>query len=91
MIVIPLRPVPNQTLSWRYEGASYRASILTRVGAPYLTLDKNGVRVTSNRVMRSYAPLPERLMLIDIDGIDEPVTSDLGSRFLLIQQPEPVK
>ena len=85
--VIPLRAVPKQSLVARPGGNVYIIDIVTRRGRLYITVRVNGVTVSRNRALLSYAPIEGDLMLVDNAGNSDPDWQQLGQRFLLTYWP----
>lgn len=85
--VIPLRAVPKQSLVARPGGNVYIIDIVTRRGRLYITVRVNGVTVSRNRALLSYAPIEGDLMLVDNAGNSDPTYQQLGQRFLLTYWP----
>lgn len=88
LFVIPLRPVPNQSVSFIMAEISYTARIVTRRGGLYLTLWRAGEYVLRNRALRAYAPVGYGLQLVDTEGLDDPSYAGLGSRWVLLARLE---
>lgn len=84
IVIVPLRPVPNQSVSCVLNGISHTLEINTRRGSLYLTLWRGDAFVLHNRVLRSYAPVDYGLQLVDTEGTDEPQYEGLGSRWQLL-------
>lgn len=81
---IPLSPIPNQRLTIDIEGNQYAITINTRNEKLYITIIVNGITIMSNRALLSYAPLTDKLMMIDTEGLKDPTYDGLGSRYLLV-------
>lgn len=85
MIVIPLASIPNQRLSFQFEEEEYELEVNLRRGNLYVSAWRGGVNIVNNRVLRSYAPLPDGFIMVDTEGVDDPTYEQLGTRFLLLK------
>lgn len=85
MQIVPLSPVPNQRFSFRSDGVNYDAEISLRRGSLYISMWEDGVNLVHNRVLRSYAPMGDRFMMIDAEGVSDPEYKQLGTRYLLVK------
>ncbi|WP_334109217.1 phage baseplate plug family protein [Methylobacillus sp.] len=85
MIVIPLASIPNQRLSFQFEEEEYALEVNLRRGSLYITAWKDGENLVNNRVLRSYAPLPDGFIMVDTEGVEDPTYEQLGTRFLLLK------
>lgn len=83
LMTIPLQPIPNQSVSYLLNGASYTIDVETRRDHLYITIWNDAGRVLSNRALLSYAPVGFGLQLVDTIGTEDPVYTGLGSRWLL--------
>lgn len=83
LMTIPLQPIPNQSVSYSLNGASYTIDVETRRERLYITVWNEEGRVLSNRALLSYAPVGFGLQLVDTLGTEDPVYTGLGSRWLL--------
>jgi len=81
---IPLQPIPNQSVSFLLNGASYTIDVDTRLEEIYISIFQEGQYVLRNRALRAYAPVGFNLQLADTLGTDDPVYTGLGSRWLLM-------
>jgi hypothetical protein len=84
LLNIPLQPVPNQSVSFLLNGASYTIDVDTRLENIYISIFQDGAYVLRNRALRAYAPVGFDLQLADTLGTDDPVYTGLGSRWLLM-------
>lgn len=92
MQTIPIVDTPSQSLNSTLGGLSCRIDVYTRTTGLYLdlyvadaivvagALCVNGVRV----VRDTYLGFVGDLLFIDTQGVDDPSTPGLGTRFLLI-------
>lgn len=83
-MIVPLQSVPNQSVSFPFDGSSNTVEIMTRNGGLYLTLWRDDEYVLHNRALRSYAPVGFGLILVDTQGLDDPVYEGLGERWKLM-------
>ena len=88
MNTIPLRPVPNQSVSYMLDAIPHTLTIESRAGGLYLTLWRDGQYVLRNRALKSYAPVGFGLQLVDTDGVDDPIYTGLGTRWVLLAKGE---
>lgn len=96
--VVPLAPVPSQTLSLVLAGQNCAIQVTTLSTGLYFSLSLDGVPVCVNTVCRNLARLLLNrgytgfvgdLVFVDSQGEDDPVYTGLGSRFLLIYNDDP--
>lgn len=88
MNMIPLQPVPSQTVSYMLDEIPHTITIQARIEGLYLTLWRDGEYVIHNRALRSFAPVGYGLQLVDTQGEDDPKYEGLGARWLLFVQGE---
>lgn len=81
---IPLQPIPNQSVSFPLNGATYTIEVDTLLENIYISVIQGGQYVLRNRALRAYAPVGFGLQLADTLGTDDPVYTGLGSRWLLM-------
>lgn len=79
--IIPLEAIPNQRVTFTANEASFAAEIVTRDGDMYISLWRNTIAVLHNRALRSYAPIGFGMIMVDLDGLEDPVFTGLGSRW----------
>lgn len=85
MNIIPLSPIPNQRLSVRINEEEFDIVVNLRRGNLYLSAWRDGVNLVNNRVLRSYAPMIDRFIMVDTEGVQDPTYEQLGKRFLLMK------
>lgn len=83
-MTIPMQATPNQTVAFMMNGSSYYADIKMRGEGLYITLKVDNETVLSNRALLSYAPIGFNLQLADTLGVEDPVYTGLGDRWILI-------
>lgn len=83
LLSIPLQPIPNQSVSFMLNGSAYTVDISTRRDRLYASIWMDGAYVLHNRALVSYAPIGFDLQLADTEGLDDPLSSGLGSRWKL--------
>jgi len=96
--VIPLEPVPAQSLNIVLAGQNCQINVDTLGTLLYFTLTADGVSVCINTVCRNIA----RLLLdrgylrfvgdfqfVDTQGVDDPEYTGLGTRWLLLYNDAP--
>jgi hypothetical protein len=84
IMVIPLQPIPNQSVSFPLNGIAYTIDINTLRGELYISVWQAGTYVLRNRALRSYAPVGFGLQLADTEGTEDPVYTGLGARWVLL-------
>lgn len=84
IMVIPLQPIPNQSVSYPLNGIAYTIDINTLRDELYISVWQAGSYVLRNRALRSYSPVGFGLQLADTDGTDDPVYTGLGTRWVLL-------
>lgn len=82
--VVPLNPVPNQRVSFPVNGATHVVEINTLLGEMFISVWRGGASVLRNRALRSFAPVGYGLVLVDTEGLADPVYTGLGNRWLLL-------
>lgn len=93
MQIIPIQPVPNQTLAVNLNGQACQINIYQTIYGLFLdlyvnngaTLVVSGVLCEDlNRIVRSaYLGFTGDLAFIDTQGLNDPVYAQLGSRYVL--------
>lgn len=83
-LTIPLQATANQIVAFMLNGSSYSAEINMRGEGLYITLKVDNELVLSNRALLSYAPIGYELQLADTLGVEDPVYTGLGSRWILV-------
>lgn len=84
LVVIPLQPIPNQSVSYQLNESFYTIDVNTMRERLYISIWKDGDYVLRNRALLSYAPVGFDLQLVDTEGTDDPDHTGLGSRWLLM-------
>lgn len=84
LVVIPLQPIPNQSVSFMLNDTGYTADIEALRGGLYISIWQAGSYVLRNRALLSYAPVGFGLQLVDTLGTEDPDYKGLGDRWLLI-------
>jgi hypothetical protein len=84
LMVIPLQPIPNQSVSFMLNGSAYTVDVETRLEELYISIWRGGAYVLRNRALRSYAPVGFDLQLVDTEGTEDPEYSGLGLRWRLL-------
>ena len=97
MIVIPLSPVPSQTLSIALGGKNYEIIVYTlgEQNKLYFDLYNQGAPIIKcvlchdrvKLIQLAYLGFSGDLTFVDTQGQDDPIYSGLGSRFLLAYFP----
>ncbi len=96
--VIPLAPVPTQTLSIVLAGQNCAIEVKTLATGLYFSLSNDGTPVCVNTVCRNLARLLLNrgytgfvgdFVFVDTQGASNPVYTGLGDRFLLIYNDDP--
>ena len=82
--VIPLNPIPNQRVSFTANGATHVVEINTRLSEMFISVWRRGEPVLRNRALRAFAPIGYGIVLVDTEGVADPVYTGLGSRWLLL-------
>ena len=92
MLIVPVQPTPNQTLSALLDGQICQITLTTRFdGRLYFSLTVNNAEIVPNVICRNanllvrypYLGVIGDFWIFDTQGSDDPVYSSLGSRFLL--------
>lgn len=83
-VTVPIIPEPNQSVAFMLNGNSYFADINLRGSGLYITLKVNNETVLSSRALLSYAPIGYGLQLADTLGVEDPVYTGLGDRWILV-------
>lgn len=84
LMIIPVQPIPNQSVSFLLNSLAYTVDVETLRGALYISIWRAGEYVLRNRALRSYAPVGFGIQLVDTEGTEDPEYSGLGSRWLLM-------
>lgn len=96
--VVPLAAVPSQTLSIVLRGQSCAISIFTRTTGIYFDLDADGVTIVRGMICRNEARLlldrgykgfVGDFVFVDTQGVDDPIYTGLGARWLLLYRDDP--
>lgn len=91
MLTIPLSPKPAQFLSVLLAGQDCRISVYQKTTGLYLDLTVAAVPVKTavlcrdrvGLIRQAYLPFIGELFFKDLQGLDDPDYSGLGSRFIL--------
>jgi hypothetical protein len=91
MQVVPLADVPAQTLAVQLAGQSCQVTVYQKSTGLYCDLAVNNSPIITgvvcenlNRIVRDlYLGFAGDLVFLDTDGVDDPVSPGLGTRFLL--------
>lgn len=90
---IPIKPVPNQNLSFVLGGQEVSLSLTTRYQEQlYMSINVNGSDIVINRLCLNliplitvdYLPMKGNLVFLDKEGNSSPHYTGLGSRYLLV-------
>ena len=89
---IPLLPVPSQVVSTTIKQQNIVLSLYLRNGWMFADVSINGIDVSHGTIIRNGVPLISQtyrqitgnISIVDQQGIDDPVYTGLGSRFLAI-------
>jgi hypothetical protein len=92
MLTVPMKPLPSQTLAVTLGGQSCQINIYQKFCGLFLDLYVNGVLIIggvlchdANRIVRSaYLGFIGDLAFFDTTGSSDPVSTGLGSRFILV-------
>lgn len=84
LVVIPVQPIPNQSVSFVLNDTGYTVDIDTLRGGLYISVWQAGAYVLRNRALLSYAPVGFGLQLVDTLGTEDPDYTGLGDRWLLM-------
>jgi len=84
LMVIPIQPIPNQSVSFVMNEISYTVDIDSIRDGLYVSVFQAGAYVLRNRALLSYAPFGFGLQLVDTEGTEDPEYSGLGTRWLLM-------
>jgi hypothetical protein len=96
--VVPLTPVPSQTLAIVLAGQNCNISVFTLTTGLYFDLTADGVPITRTTICRNlgrllldrtYKPFVGDFAFVDTQGADDPEYTGLGSRWLLIYNDDP--
>lgn len=91
MQIVPLQPVPSQTVIVALGGQSCSLNVYQRSTGLYCDLSSNGVVILTgvpclqaNKIVRDlYLGFAGDLAFFDTQGTDDPVFSGIGSRWFL--------
>lgn len=91
MLVVPLSPKPSQVANVLLSGQDCRISVYQKTTGLFLDLAVAGVPVKTAVLCRDrvalirqpYLPFVGELFFKDLQGLDDPTYSGLGSRFIL--------
>jgi len=84
LMIIPLRAIPNQSVSFQMNDTAYTVDVNTLRGELYISVWQDGSYVLRNRALRSYAPVGFNLQMVDAEGTDDPQYTGLGARWFLM-------
>ncbi len=92
MQIVPIRPLPNQTLQVQLDRQATALRIYQIAYGLFVDVTLNGAAVISgviaqnlNRIVRSaYLGFAGDLIFVDTQGDADPIYTGLGSRFLLV-------
>ena len=92
MLIVPIKPLPNQTLQVQLAGQAVSLNIYQLAYGLFVDVLLNNSPVISgviaqnlNRIVRSlYLGLVGDFVFVDTQGDEDPVYTGLGSRFLLV-------
>lgn len=91
-LIVPLRPVPNQTLNVGLGGQNCKLNIFQKGRAVFMDVYVNNALIVAgalcldrNRIVRSaYLGFVSDLIFVDTQGTSDPDYAGLGSRFQLL-------
>ena len=92
MLIVPIKPLPNQTLQVQLAGQAVSLNIYQLAYGLFVDVLLNNAPVINgviaqnlNRIVRSlYLGLVGDFVFVDTQGDEDPVYTGLGSRFLLV-------
>lgn len=93
MHLVPLQPVPNQTLTVNLARQAAQIALRQNGDALYFDLTLNGSAIVRTRICRDrqrlllstqYRGFQGDFAFVDTQGTDDPTYTGLGSRFLLV-------
>lgn len=84
LMVIPIQPIPNQSVSFILNDTAYTADIDSLRGGLFISVWQAGAYVLRSRALLSYAPVGFGLQLVDTLGTEDPEYTGLGDRWLLM-------
>lgn len=96
--VVPLTPVPSQTLSIVLAGQNCNIAVYTLSTGMFFDLEADGVVITRTNICRNlgrmlldrgYKGFVGDFVFVDTQGADDPQYTGLGSRWLLIYNDDP--
>lgn len=96
--VVPLTAVPTQTLAIVLAGQNCDITVTTLSTGLYFSLTANGEPITLFTICRNlgrllldraYKGFVGDFVFVDTQGVDDPVYTGLGSRWLLIYNDDP--
>lgn len=86
---VPLDTVPNQNMSTSLNGETWDITLETRLDRLYISLgNRTQGRVLENRVCLDREPVTGGFMFVDLNGTNDPVFTELGSRYVLVWSDE---
>lgn len=91
MLIVPLQPIPNQTLQAQLNGQPCTISVFQLAYGLFCTVEVGADEIVAseicqnlNRIVRyGYLGFSGDLAFVDTQGRDDPVYTGLGSRWLL--------
>lgn len=92
MQTIPIADVPSQTLTATLDGQSCRLRVITRQGALYMDVYVSDVLIVASALCLNYMPIVREvylglvgdLVFRDTQGVSDPSSPGLGSRYQLV-------
>lgn len=82
---IPLDAVPNQSLTVVLGLKTWTITLESRLGDIYISLSNTtDGNVILNRICRDRVAVEGNFFFYDVDGIENPVFTGLGGRFVLV-------
>lgn len=92
MLIVPLQPVPNQTLQVQLAGQPCTLNLFQYTYGLFASVYVGDVLIIAsvlcqnfNRIVRStYLGFVGDLVFLDTQGTDDPIYTGLGSRFVLL-------
>lgn len=95
MQVVPLQPVPNQTLQVQLDGQPVTLDVLQYRYGLFMSVTLGDTLIIAsvlcqnfNRIVRSlYLGFSGDFFFLDLQGVTDPVFTGLGSRYVLVYIP----
>jgi hypothetical protein len=92
MLLVPIQPLPNQTLQVQLDGQACTLNIYQQAYGLYMDVLVNGTQIIGgvlcenlNRIVRSlYLGFLGDFLFVDLQGSSDPVYTGLGTQFALI-------